>query len=72
MPEHLFGKDLIFERYVKTKTPQNVKLFKFALKNLPMVEEGQDLVALIDTELKKMQNHGIHDLAKSDKLLKFR
>ena len=54
MPGHLFGKDLIFERFEKTKTPQNVKLFKFALKNLPMVEEGQDLVSLIDSELKKM------------------
>ena len=55
------------------KSRQDVKLFKFVLKNLPMVEASQDVVSLIDSELQKLnQDKLTPEAQKSDKLTKFR
>jgi len=40
MPADLFGKDLVFRKFERVRASYNVKLLKFVLKNLPLVEEG--------------------------------
>lgn len=51
MPSDLFGKDLVFRKYERVKAVYPVKLLKYVLKNLPLVEEGQDIHTLIENEL---------------------
>ena len=72
MPAHSFGKDLVFKRFVASHSPANVKLFKFALKNISMVEDNQDVLSLIDEELRKMVQNKQIDVTKTDKLVKFK
>jgi len=55
MPNHLLGKDLIFRQFKKEKaSSEDVKLFKFALKVLPMIEQNQDMLSIIDAEVQNM------------------
>lgn len=51
MPSDLFGKDLVFRKFERVKAVYPVKLLKYVLKNLPLVEEGQDIHTLIENEL---------------------
>ena len=48
MPAHLFGEDAVFKRFTRVKAKYPVKLLKFVLKTLPLIEEGQDMCTLID------------------------
>lgn len=54
MPNELLGKDLVFRQFERVKASPDVKLFKFALKTLPMIEENQDIVTLIDQTVDKI------------------
>lgn len=54
MPAKYFGSNLVFRQFHRVKSPESVKLFKFALKSLPMIETSQDLVSLIDKEVQHM------------------
>jgi len=57
MPNDLLGKDLIFRQFKKQKlSSEDVKLFKFALKTLPMIEQNQDMLSVIDAEVQNMDN----------------
>ena len=72
MPPELFGKDLVFRRFKSVRASEDVKLLKFVLKHLPFVEEGQNLVSLIDAEAQKMSIETQMDGQKQEKLLKFK
>ena len=49
-----------------------MKLFKFALKNLPLLEESHDMFTMIESQVQKMALSTQSDVAKQEKLLKFK
>ena len=71
MPSDLFGKDLVFRKFERVKAGYSVKLLKYVLKNLPLVEEGQDLLTLIENETQKTQVENQADAQKIEKLRAF-
>ena len=54
MPTELLGNDLIFRKFKRVKASPKVKMLKYVLQNIPLVEEGQDMLTLIENELEKM------------------
>ena len=54
MPFEYFGSNLVFKRFKQVKSATSLKLFKFALKNLPMIDGDQEMSTLIDEENEKM------------------
>ena len=54
MPSKYFGNQLIFKRFKHIQTSPQVKLFKFALKNLPLIEDNMDMLTTIENEILKM------------------
>ena len=71
IPSSMLGKDLIFSRFQRINASKELKLFKFALKALPMIESSQDIVSLIDIELEKTVFEKQSEAHKHEKLSKF-
>lgn len=54
MPSEYFGTHMIFKKFKPVQVSREVKLLKYALKNLPILEDNMEMLSTIESELSKM------------------